>query len=85
MEGNAAFGSTIMSQEKFQTIKYVQGEGEAMMEVNLPEFRKMTPLLEEEEYFEIEKDKKMPEIEPTHTNWLLYSSIGQNAHEPILL
>ena len=58
LEGNAAFGSTIMSQEKFQTIKYVQGEGEAMMEVNLPEFRKMTPLLEEEEYFEIEKDKK---------------------------
>ena len=58
LEGNAAFGSTIMSQEKFKTIKYVQGEGEDMMEVNLPQFRKLTPLLEEEEYFEIEKDKK---------------------------
>ena len=58
LEGNAAYGSTIMDQEKFQSVKYVQGEGEAMMEANLPQFKKLTPLLEEEEYYEIEKDKK---------------------------
>ena len=45
-----------MDQEKFQSVKYVQGE--AMMEANLPQFKKLTPLLEEEEYYEIEKDKK---------------------------
>ena len=56
--GNASYGSTIMDQEKFQSVKYVQGEGEAMMEANLPQFKKLTPLLEEEEYYEIEKDKK---------------------------
>ena len=58
LEGNASYGSTIMDQEKFQSVKYVQGEGEAMMEANLPQFKKLTPLLEEEEYYEIEKDKK---------------------------
>ena len=47
-----------MDQEKFQSVKYVQGEGEAMMEANLPQFKKLTPLLEEEEYYEIEKDMK---------------------------
>ena len=47
-----------MDQEKFQSVKYVQGEGEAMMEANLPQFKKLTPLIEEEEYYEIEKYKK---------------------------
>lgn len=56
--GNASYGSTIMDKEKFQSVKYVQGEGEAMMEANLPQFKKLTPLLEEEEYYEIEKAKK---------------------------
>lgn len=34
LEGNSAFRSTIIDQEKFQTIKYVRGEGNAMMEIN---------------------------------------------------
>ena len=58
LEGNAAYGSTIMDQEKFKSIKYVQGEGEAMMEANLPQFKKLTRLLMEEEYYKIEKDKR---------------------------
>ena len=58
LEGNAAYGSTIMDQEKFQSIKYVQGEGETMNEANLPQFKKLTPLLVVEEYYEIEKDKR---------------------------
>ena len=58
LEGNASYGSTIMDQEKFQSVKYVQGEGEAMMEANLPQFKKLTSLVEEDEYYEIEKDKK---------------------------
>ena len=36
----------------------MQGEGEAMIEANLPQFKKLTLLLEEEEYHKIEKDKK---------------------------
>ena len=38
LEGNAAYASTIMDQEKFQSIKYVQGEGEPIFHSlrNLP-------------------------------------------------
>ena len=57
LEGNSAFGSTIMDQEKFQDTIYVQGEGHAMLEANLPQFRKLTQLSENEDYFEIEKAK----------------------------
>ena len=42
LEANSAFGSTIMDQEKFQDTIYVQGEGHAMLEANLPQFRKLT-------------------------------------------
>ena len=45
LEGNAAYGSTIMDQEKFQSVKYVQGEGEAIMEANLPPFRTLKAIL----------------------------------------
>ena len=55
LEGNSAFGSTIMDQERFQDTVYVKGDGPAMMEVNLPQFKKMTPL--DKEYYEIEKAK----------------------------
>lgn len=34
LEANSAFRSTIMDHEKFQTIKYVRVEGNAMMEKN---------------------------------------------------
>ena len=47
LEGNWAFQDTI----------YVQGEGHAMLEANLPQFRKLTQLSENEDYFEIEKAK----------------------------
>ena len=47
-----------MNLEKFQSVKYVQGEGEAMMDANRPQLKKRTPLLVEEEYYEIEKDKQ---------------------------
>ena len=55
LEGNAAYGSTIRDQEKIQSVKYVQGEGEAMMDANRQHFKKLTPLLVEEEYYKIEK------------------------------
>ncbi|KAJ8307835.1 hypothetical protein KUTeg_014618 [Tegillarca granosa] len=55
LEGNSAYGSTIMDQEKFQSVKYVRGEGNAMLEANLPEFKKITTLIEEDEYYEVEK------------------------------
>ena len=57
LEGNSAFGSTIMDQEKFQTTTYVQGKGRAMFEANIPQFKKLTQLLENEDYYEVEKDK----------------------------
>jgi hypothetical protein len=63
LEGNSAYGSTIMDVEKFQTVKYVQGDGEAMREANLPQFKKLTSLLgEEAEYYEIEKSKSRLKI-----------------------
>ena len=58
LEGNAAYGSTKMDQEKIQSVKYVQGEGEAMMDANRQQFKKLIPLLVEEEYYKIEKDKQ---------------------------
>lgn len=59
LEGNSAFGSTIMDKEKFQTLKYVRGEGCAMRKINEPCFRRLTPLFEEEELYEIESYKKV--------------------------
>ena len=58
LEGNSAYGGTIMDQEKFQNVTYVQGEGKVMMEVNKPQFKKLTTLLKENEYFEVEKSKE---------------------------
>lgn len=40
LHGNSAYGGTIMDQEKFQSVKYVQGEGRVMLEVNKPQFKK---------------------------------------------
>jgi hypothetical protein len=55
LEGNSAFGSTIMDQEKFQSTIYVKGDGSAMLEANLPQFKKLTQL--SDQYYEIEKAK----------------------------
>ena len=62
MEGNSAYGGTIMDQEKFQSVTYVQGEGRVMLEANKPQFRKMTTLLDQDEYFEVEKAKEKLDI-----------------------
>ena len=40
LHGNSAFGGTIMDQEKFQSISYVQGEGRVMIEANKAQFKK---------------------------------------------
>jgi hypothetical protein len=40
VEGNSAYGGTIMDQEKFQSVTYVQGEGRVMIEANKPQFKK---------------------------------------------
>ena len=46
-----------MDQEKFQRVQYVQGENRAMFQANLPQFKILTTLLDEEGYYEIEKCK----------------------------
>lgn len=51
-----------MDQEKFQSVKYVQGEGNAIIEANKPQFKKLTTLLKKEEYFEVEKAKEKFDI-----------------------
>jgi hypothetical protein len=58
VEGNSAYGGTIMDQEKFQSVTYVQGEGRVMLESNKPQLKKMTTLLDQDEYFEVEKAKE---------------------------
>ena len=60
VRGNSSFGSTIVDQEKFQSVQYVQGENRAMRQANLPQFKRLTILLDEEQYYEIEKSK--PEL-----------------------
>lgn len=57
LEGNSAFGSTIMDQEKFNTVKYVRGDDEVAMEFNVPQFKKLEVLSDQEEYFEVTKAK----------------------------
>ena len=60
VRGNSSFGSTITDQEKFQIFQYLQGENRAMFQAILPQFKKLTIRLDEEEYYEIEKSK--PEL-----------------------
>lgn len=80
MKGNSAYGSTIMDQEKFQCIKYVQGEGYAMIDANKPQLKKLTAILEKDEYFEVEKAKEKLDmnlsiqIGYSTPNWEFYHS-----------
>ncbi len=46
-----------MDKFKHTTVKYVSGDREARLQANSPEFRKMTALDEEEQYFELELTK----------------------------
>ena len=62
LHGNSAYGGTIMDQEKFQSVTYVKGEGQVMIEANKPQFKKLSTLLQEEEYFEVEKSKEQLNI-----------------------
>lgn len=39
LEGNSAYASKIMKRETFQDVKYVRGEGNAMLEINQPQFK----------------------------------------------
>lgn len=84
LEGNSAFGSTIMDQEKFQTVKFVRGKGKAIMETNEPAFKKLSTLFDEEELFEIEKSKKKL-TEFTHSDRLLHLAVCKTAHVTALL
>lgn len=59
LEGNSAYASKIMKREKFQDMNYVRGEGNAMLEINQPQFKKLPILLDKEELYEIEKSKKV--------------------------
>lgn len=62
VEGNSVYGGTIMDQEKFQSVTYVEGEGRVMIEAYKPQFKNMSTLLEEDEYFEVEKAKEKLDI-----------------------
>ena len=62
VEGNSAYGGTIMDQEKFQSVTYVQGEGRVRLEANKPQFKRMMTLLDQDEYLEVEKAKEKLDI-----------------------
>jgi hypothetical protein len=62
LHGNSAYGGTIMDQEKFQSVTYIQGEGRVMLEANKQQFIKLTTLIEKDEYFEVEKAKEKLDI-----------------------
>ena len=63
LHDNSAYGGTIMDQEKFQSVTYVQGEGRVMLEANKQQFIKLTTLIEKDEYFEVEKAKVKLDID----------------------
>lgn len=59
MIGNSGYGSLVMDKTRHRTIKYVQGEKQASVLVNSPQFRKLECISEEDSYYEVElaKDK----------------------------
>jgi hypothetical protein len=85
VEGNSAYGGTIMDQEKFQSVTYVQCEGGVMLEANKPQFKKMTTLLDQDEYFEVEKSQREIGRQSTHSDGLLHLTVREITHAPILL
>ncbi len=46
-----------MDKFKHSTVKYISGGDQARLQANAPEFRKMTALDEEQEYYELELAK----------------------------
>ena len=46
LEDNSAYVSTIINQENFQNVKYVHGEGQVVLEMNKPQYEKVTNLIE---------------------------------------
>jgi hypothetical protein len=58
LHDNSSYGGTIIDQEKFQSITYVQGEVNAALEANKPQFKELSTLLDEDEHFEVEKSKE---------------------------
>ena len=54
LEGNAAFGGTIMNKEKFKRTTYVEGFRNSCVAVNNPLFQSMSEL--SNEYYEVEYD-----------------------------
>merc|ERR1712044_3377 len=56
--GNSAYGSMIMDKEKHQKVEYVEGEDQACLKINRPQFRRMTELDRDGEYYEIEMAKR---------------------------
>lgn len=62
LHGNSSFGSTIMDQEKSQSVRYVQAECRVMIEANKPQIKNSSKLLKEDEYFEVKKAKEKLDI-----------------------
>lgn len=56
--GNSGYGSLIMDKTKHRDVSYVQGENEACLKVNDPRFQKFDYLDPEQQYYEIEMEKK---------------------------
>lgn len=85
LEGNSAFGSTIMDQEKFQNVIYVKGEGPAMLQANLPQFKKTHSIGSRRSILRGGKGQNVYSIKSTHSNRLLHLAVREIAHVAILL
>lgn len=85
LEGNSAFGSTIMDQEKFQNVIYVKGEGPAMLQANLPQFKKTHSIGSRRSILRDGKGQNVYSIKSTHSNRLLHLAVREIAHVAILL
>ena len=58
LHGNSSYGGIIMDQKKFQSVTYVEGEGNAMLEANKPQIKKSSI-------------QGKTRYQPSRTNWIL--------------
>jgi hypothetical protein len=80
VEGNSGYGGTIMDQEKFQSVTYVQGTGRVMTEANKPQFKNLPRRI-----FRGGKGQEKTGHQSTHPDRVLHLAVREITHAPVLL
>ena len=72
-----------MDQEQFQDIMYVNGDGRAMIQANLPQFKKIDPF--RRTVLRSGESKNDIKSEPSLTDRIFHSILRKISHAPDLL